>query len=795
MYRQKDIQNLIICEPNPDFFYAALHAIDWAPIFEKVQEEEYKLYINIGEASSRLFKDLMSQFLALGPYLLNETYIMQAYENPLLTGVLSEVRTQLKVIFAMGENFDHVVYGLAHTFQCLQNKASFLRSNPSQYLSQKQRQLPVIVVGNGPSLDANIDIIKEYRQQVIVVSCGTALQALHSNNIVPDFHGEVEQNRANFDWVSRINDYAYLKQITLLSVNGMHPDTIALFKNVLLAFKHGESSSAATLAMLPAQSYHELEYAYPTVSNMVLSLFLSLGFEQLYLVGIDLGFADQSKHHSEASGYYENGKQIFDYQSTHHTNIRVKGNKRDYVFTKTEFTISRMIIEQLLLNHKAECFNLSDGAFIGGSVSLHHDAVLIMTSEDDKNATLTAMDNCFMALASDVKPMFAKSYSPTKLEEQIKQLSELAHTNFQSRGEIDDFIEAQRALLMRAKKEGGSLFYYYFFNSINYLCAALGKANMHKDAQEGLPVANYIIENWRRFVQDSEHLIKHQFEILDVAEAFSEKRERHLLAAKQTLNYICFDSTLYAAIDDLLSQHTQYAMRITEHIHIGNSGNYLIDIVNNDDLTKVIEYFDAKGVETNKHAHNNLGLVVHNSTLLQQVRASKVLTQCCLLYIPAMQNMSLTDTTNAALQQSGEQAYLEPLDYIHHIVARGQDLNLFKEIIVKPRFCKTGLKNAKDPIVVVPSDKKEQSDEITPLLPVPDNEYTSLAMQYIEQDILPGLALHTHYMFKHYVALSRDQARNNKHTSMTIVDGLCNRGLLVPRQAFAFELLGAWYNK
>lgn len=774
LYQQKDIQNLIICEPNPDFFYASLYAIDWAPIFAKVAEHDHKLYINIGEASSVLYKDLMSQFLALGPHLLNETYMMQSYDNPMLRQVLGEVRTQLQVIFSMGENFDHVLYGISHTFQSMQNGVPSLRYQPAQYLSHAQKQLPVFIVGNGPSLDSSVEVLKECREQVIVVSCGTALQALHKHGIVPDFHGEVEQNRANFDWVSRINDYAYLKKITLLSVNGMHPHSIALFKNVLLSFKHGESSTNAALAMLPNNSYHSLQFAYPTVSNMVVSLFLSMGFEQLYMLGIDLGFADQAKHHSAASGYYENGKQIYNYQGVHNTAQRAKGNKQAWVFTKTEFNISRMIMEEAIAAHKAECFNLSNGVFITGTAPLDEDNVLVLTSPEQKQACLAAMNNCFMALTSDVSQMFTQSYDYQVLIKQVEASIKLCNKKFEQKEDIDSLITALRTLLFDAQSQGGTLFFYYYFSTVSYACAAFSKAILQDDESKGLSSANVIREYWLQCLHDSLSVLPEQFKVVDTSDTFGYKREELLLHKHAAIEYCIFDEQQYKLATELSEGLMIDNLRIVSSFRNTPNTISLFALYQQHDIDKVEQVIQA----TEPSQRKNIALVIHSYYLIEHLRNSPVFTDLCVIYIPLLARV---DQLSEA-QQQGSEAYYLPEQYFISLCARAQDIDMFKEIVCKPRFCKTGLINAN---AIENNVNQTPSDEISALSV--KNDYDSIAVKSIEDTISPLLNMNSHYMFSRYAGLPR-----TKVDTINMVDTLHNCGLLVKRSPFSFELLGVW---
>lgn len=782
IFQNRNLEHLIICEPNPDFFYASLFAIDWQPIFDHVRKHDKKLYINIGESSSRLFKDLMSQFLALGPYLLNQTYLMQSYHNPMLEQVLSEVRTQLQVIFSMGENFDHVLYGISHTTQSLQSGAKMLRVNSSTLLSKRQKQLPVFVVGNGPSLDTNIEILKEYSERAIIISCGTALQALHRFGITPDFHGEVEQNRANYDWVSRIQDYDYLKQISLLSVNGMHPDSIQLYKDVFLSFKTGESSTTSALSMFSEPVFHRLEHAYPTVSNMVLSTVLSLGFDQIYLIGVDLGFADQNKHHSSSSGYYENGQQIYDYKNTHNADLRVKGNKQEFVFTKTEFNISRMLIEQVLSEYKAECFNLSNGVFIEGTLPLDSEDVLIIANEQDKQHSLSAMKNCFCAFDGDITSMYSRAYNDDLMQKQMLELQDLTRTLFDENDDIDAFIEKCSHLIIDAKRKGGSLFFYYYFNSVNYLSAAIAKANMHDDKVEAVHACNQILNAWSTFLYDSQYLLCNKFSVLDCSEAFGDRRERYLLQNAESVYYFVDDDDKFLRLQAYFEEHYSQAMNcsndLMQLIQTLQTNRCVVDIGSKQALNNLADLLEASALSK----HHSLGLVFSDFYLLEQAKTIDTLRSCSLIYIPSL----ALPTTLSHTQKLGLESFYLIEDYAHQLACRAQDLHLWRVIICKQKYLVAGAANANDvdyeTLKIEPEDKTHLSTINQ------NNEYASVAAAMTASNVLSYLSGNEFYLYKHYLAQGFIE-----HNGATELDSLKNRGLLLKRQPLPYELLDAWY--
>jgi len=478
LFDNHDVEKLFVCEPNNDFFYASLYAIKWDEILFSIDEKKGRLYINIGDDGTNLFKDLLNQFYSIGPYILANTYFYQSYYNSVLVSAIAQLREQLQVVISMGEYFDHARYGISHTTETLKRGFPLLRNKPSQYLSFENKEVPIFIVGNGPSLDLAIETIKECRENAIVVSCGTALSALYKHDLKPDFHAEIEQNRSTFDWCSRIGDFDYLKQINLISVNGIHPDTCDLFKGVYIAFKDGESSTVSALEVLGKDNVEELRFAFPTVSNLAINLFSKMGMNQIYLFGVDLGFYDKNKHHSKNSSYYVNGKEVYDYEASNNTSIIVPGNFRTTVFTKYEFKLSKTIIEQSLASNNVTCFNCSDGAKIAGATPLPLDMVLISASPTQRDAALHVIKNvAFQGIESptDYPSLFNARFNVDSLKNELSIFMEKAKAPFSSIDEVEAFIKLQKEMIFESYQMKQSLLFYLLYGTINYANAVFSK--------------------------------------------------------------------------------------------------------------------------------------------------------------------------------------------------------------------------------------------------------------------------------------------------------------------------------
>ena len=534
------VNKLFICEPDRDFFYASLFAIDWQAIFDQTEAIEGRLYVNIGDDGSNLSNDLTHQFYAVGPYNLVDTYFYQSYFNPTLSHAIANMREHLQLLISMGEYFDHARFGISHTKEMILRGSPILTKKALRPVPVDIADVPVFIVGNGPSLDASIEAIKEWRDSSIVISCGTALMPLEKAGITPDYHAEIEQNRSTFDWCSRVGAFDYLKKITLISCNGIHPDTSDLFGKTLIAFKDGESSTVSSLEVLGRENYTELKFAYPTVANLVNNLFCELGFTQLYLFGIDLGFADDTYHHSKDSGYYdEDGNEIYDYREANNTAIKTRGNFRPFVFTKYEFKMSRTILEQVYSKYPgATCYNTSDGAFINGTSPLAPDLILTTSTPQAREASLTFIDTVAFRPVSNTAQFtetYTERYQTDSFRNEAEKLRSLIDSTEATATAVERLVDAQRKLIFDSYSNGKSLLFYLLHGTVNYTNAFLIKVIASDEAETLLPAA---LESWKKW---SEILIDDYLEAPDAYDLISSFRHLRIVSYcnKYTLNRLC----------------------------------------------------------------------------------------------------------------------------------------------------------------------------------------------------------------------------------------------------------------
>ena len=532
--------------------------------------------MNIGDDGSNLINDLLVQFQSIGPYVLANSYFYQSYYNQGLVTAVSQLREQLQVIIAMGDYLDNAKYGLSHTHSAIKHHMPLMRYKPSTHLESIHKEVPVFIVGNGPSLDDLIPLIKEEADAAIIVSCGTALQTLYKHGITPHFHAEIESNRSTYDWAIRVNAPDYLKQISLISCNGIHPDTCNLYKDVYLAFKQGEASTVSIAELYPKKTFGALDAAYPTVTNFAMNLLTEIGFEQFYLFGTDMGFVDENYHHSKSSGYYsEKGNELYDYTAENNTSLILPGNFRPVVKTKYEFKVSKSVLENVLSVKKAEVYNLNDGAKIAGTKPLRKEDAILVCSAAQRDAAVEAMkQQVFKELDfDDFEKRFNNRYDSNVLIEELSQFHLLVPTELESKEDLTVLIEEQRNFVVKSLLNKNSLLFFYLNGTLNYINSSLTKVANLSDETRMISLSSELLSIWKRYLKYIRDGFAHaRFELDGITSFMGKRREillRNYLSSKpfnidiESSAPIGRNSTFISIVDEYRDQKNPAALLTT----------------------------------------------------------------------------------------------------------------------------------------------------------------------------------------------------------------------------------------
>lgn len=201
---------------------------------------------------------------------------------------LNDFATQLN--FVMGSVIIDINYTKSKLIPAVKsvcnNMDLLLKEPPLKTLENIYEGKTALIVGAGPSLDKNIEIIKKYRKKAIIFAVGQSAKTLMGNGIVPDFMGLVETG-SQMSQIENLDTSDVDLILEPSTYNGLH---MAKFKN---KFSYPSKNSSPNLIWTSFVNEDPSKYVTSgTVSFMMMYSAMILGFKDLILVGQDLAFLD-----------------------------------------------------------------------------------------------------------------------------------------------------------------------------------------------------------------------------------------------------------------------------------------------------------------------------------------------------------------------------------------------------------------------------------------------------------------------------------------------------------------------
>ena len=182
------------------------------------------------------------------------------------------------------------------TRNLIKNLPNLVHETPIAEFQNRFAGQTAVVVSAGPSLDRNIETIKKYRENIVLIVVGTAIKTLYKHRIKPDF-------------LCLIEAYDSSKQIQGLDLSDIYFVTEPTANNSLRQFKYKDTFSHIAKNLPINNWWSKLaninieEYSSKgTVSYTALNCARILGCSRIIIVGQDLAYVE-GQCYSKDSAY------------------------------------------------------------------------------------------------------------------------------------------------------------------------------------------------------------------------------------------------------------------------------------------------------------------------------------------------------------------------------------------------------------------------------------------------------------------------------------------------------------
>lgn len=372
LIRNFNIQHMIIIEPDPAFIHLSLYAIDWEELTGYFRKGKAKtLNFIIGDDPETIKNEITTIVSAFNPAFVTNIFFFEHFTSPVLEHLFDLFKHDYLLNPLLWGDIDTELRAVRHVIDIVKRRYPvYVGTKPLN-----AEDVPVFLIGSGPSLDTLADTVKKFQDKALIVSCGTAIGSLYKLGIKPDFHVVADPQEVNYDLLLKI-DRDYLKQVNILGASFVHPDIFKLGKRKGVFSSHNSTVASALWDIEVVR----IKNAVPTVTAAALSLFANKGFRKFYLFGIDLGTRDIKRHHSLYSEYYSPESPIYTPQESF--DIEAEGNFGGKVYTKQVYLVNKRSMENTIKEYGLEVHNLSDGLKIEGAIPLEKERLRVGWSKD-----------------------------------------------------------------------------------------------------------------------------------------------------------------------------------------------------------------------------------------------------------------------------------------------------------------------------------------------------------------------------------------------------------------------------
>jgi hypothetical protein len=364
MIEKKIARNIIISEPVTEFFHQSLHILDWEKIYTDAEENGISLIFTFYNTPSETVEFLERTVRHIGNTFLDGSSFFIHYPSWENIESFSLFRDRIRIYYQSSGFFEDELIMLRNAYLNMTHcDFRFVKRKP--YLHQ---DYPVFVIASGPSLEFDLANIKKMRDRIIIVSSGTTISLLLSNGIRPDFHAELENGIATFDFLSIVKEKHGFDGITLLASTSVYDGVANLFDETYFFHRSGSSS-----AIIFDNDIGEIPEISPMAANAATSAIASLGFRNIYFAGVDCGKYEGASHHAKGTIYDDLGIDL-DVTLNQFTRI-VPGNFGGKVSTTIHLDMSRRNLIGIVRRLQLNAYNCSHGARIDGAKPISSGAI------------------------------------------------------------------------------------------------------------------------------------------------------------------------------------------------------------------------------------------------------------------------------------------------------------------------------------------------------------------------------------------------------------------------------------
>lgn len=362
-------RHVVLIEPIEEFAVHSLHALDWTSLVQNCRARGTTIDLIISFDPRAVQSELEALITRFGVSCMDGAYSFMHYQTDVNRTIARGFRELAGMKSILQGYYADEKLMIENTIANVTRDDFWMIDG----MFQAPHDLPLFIVGSGPSLDASLETIRKWQDHAIIFCAGSALQSLLAAGIKPDFQIEKENNETTEARIQHIFERhgkgARTFGVNLIASTTVQPTIVDVFDDTFLF--HRELLSSTRMF---ANGFNPVVGTGPFSANTALAVATVLGFRDVYLFGCDCGSADRAQHHAQNTVYYTR-----DGHASGHADLPlpVSANFGGQAWSNPYFLWSRWVFESMIANAELTAFNCSDGVAIAGANPLRPDDLVM----------------------------------------------------------------------------------------------------------------------------------------------------------------------------------------------------------------------------------------------------------------------------------------------------------------------------------------------------------------------------------------------------------------------------------
>ena len=214
--------------------------------------------------------------------------------------VVKQITAKLNMSIALlGNSLEDMFNGFSNNYM---NVDATLSMNSADEIKDKFKGYPAIVVASGPSLDKNIEYLKEAQDKALIITCDASLEACKKHGIKPDAIASIERDKPTYDFYYKGKSFD--EDLVLVGPSLLWPEIYENYHGKKIIMNKVDSGADGWWA----SHFDKLKHINQGLSSahVAFSVAAYAGCNPIILIGQDLAYTDEKKHsdltHTEFEG-------------------------------------------------------------------------------------------------------------------------------------------------------------------------------------------------------------------------------------------------------------------------------------------------------------------------------------------------------------------------------------------------------------------------------------------------------------------------------------------------------------